>query len=87
MGHSFDHSTLSGKRFRIIVRRDTIYDVKANNLFEAQQAAQEEDYTKIIDEEVDYVRITDMFEVALDGTMLPSPASVDEETRSISKDT
>lgn len=44
-------------RWRIVIRRDTSYEVDAHTFEEACEAAEHEDYTKVTEQDVDWSRV------------------------------
>lgn len=59
-------------RYRIVVRRDTSYEVNAPSMNDAIDAAKYEDYTQIDDSCVDYecVRKDECFEIDENGEII-----------------
>ena len=58
------------KRWRVIIRRDTIYDILAENELDAIEYAKNEDFDTVIESELDHVKSLECWEVAEDGSYL-----------------
>ena len=58
------------KRFRVIIRRDTVYDVWAETELDACEAAKNDDFETIIESELDHEKSIDCWEVIENGDPL-----------------